>query len=140
VPIAGTATAPTTVTAMTVLRHRTPEGRPAEGMGPAVTALLTGISCGSAAGGWCAEHLSAVAGFGAPVVAAWVAVGLGAGARGAGGARTGFGSTPRVIGAAEGDRFDGEADRFDEATDGFEANVAVSDGQDRKRPVSKRSR
>jgi MFS family permease len=102
--IAGMATAPTMVTAMTVLQHRTPEGRLNEGMSLAVTALLTGISCGSAAGGWCAEHLSAVAGFGVPVVAAWVAVGLGAGARGAGGARTGFGSTPRVIGAAEGDR------------------------------------
>jgi MFS family permease len=44
---------------------------------PAVTALLTGISCGSAAGGWCAEHLSATAGLTVPVFAAWSALLLG---------------------------------------------------------------
>jgi MFS family permease len=75
--IAGMATAPTMVTAMTVLQHRTPDGRLNEGMSLAVTALLTGISCGSAAGGWCAEHLSATAGLTVPVFAAWSALLLG---------------------------------------------------------------
>nr|WSY54507.1 MFS transporter [Streptomyces sp. NBC_00886] len=56
--VAGMATAPTMVTAMTLLQHRTPEGRVNEGMSLAVTGLLTGIACGSAAGGWGADHAS----------------------------------------------------------------------------------
>lgn len=36
----------------------------------AVTGLLGGIACGSAAGGWTAEHVSATAGYGVPVAAA----------------------------------------------------------------------
>ena len=68
--VAGTATAPTMITNMTLVQRRTPEGRLNEGMTLAVTGLLGGIACGSATGGWVAEHLSATAGFGVPVAAA----------------------------------------------------------------------
>jgi predicted MFS family arabinose efflux permease len=50
--LAGMATAPTMVTGMTLVQHRTPEGRLNEGMTLAVTGLLGGIACGSATGGW----------------------------------------------------------------------------------------
>jgi predicted MFS family arabinose efflux permease len=71
---AGMATAPTMVTTMTLVQHRTPEGRLNEGMTLAVTGLLGGIACGSAAGGWAAEHLSPTAGYGVPVTAAALAL------------------------------------------------------------------
>ncbi|WP_369236007.1 MFS transporter [Streptomyces sp. R21] len=72
--IAGMATAPTMVTGMTVVQQRTPEGRLNEGMTLAVTGLLGGIACGSAAGGWAVEHLSPAAGYGVPVAAATTAL------------------------------------------------------------------
>ncbi|MGW0821533.1 MFS transporter [Streptomyces sp. NPDC002845] len=81
--LAGMATAPTMITGMTLLQRRTPEGRLNEGMTLAVTALLGGIACGSALGGWSAEHASVTAGFGVPVAAAATAllVALGTGPR-----------------------------------------------------------
>ncbi|ANP57132.1 transporter [Streptomyces griseochromogenes] len=72
--VAGMATAPTMVTAMTLVQRRTPADRLNEGMSLVVTALLTGIAGGSAAGGWAAEHLSPVAAFAVPAAAATVAV------------------------------------------------------------------
>ncbi|MFF6999420.1 MFS transporter [Streptomyces sp. NPDC008313] len=72
--VAGMATAPTMVTGMTLVQRRTPEGRLNEGMTLAVTGLLGGIACGSAAGGWAVEHGSATAGYGVPVTAAGVAL------------------------------------------------------------------
>ncbi|MEU6381475.1 MFS transporter [Streptomyces sp. NPDC046909] len=72
--IAGMATAPTMVTGMTLIQERTPEGRLNEGMTLAVTGLLGGIAGGSAVGGWMAERVSTVAGFGVPVAAGAVAV------------------------------------------------------------------
>jgi predicted MFS family arabinose efflux permease len=72
--IAGMATAPTMVTTMALVQERTPEGRLNEGMTLAVTGLLGGIACGSAAGGWVAEHLSPTAGYGVPVTAAGTAL------------------------------------------------------------------
>jgi len=75
--VAGMATAPTMVTAMTLVQQRTPEGRLNEGMSLAVTGLLTGIACGSAAGGWTAEHQSPPAGFLVPVAAATTALLIG---------------------------------------------------------------
>ncbi|MER6284346.1 MFS transporter [Streptomyces sviceus] len=72
--IAGMATAPTMVTGMTLVQRRTPPGRLNEGMTLAVTGLLGGIACGSAAGGWTAEHVSPVAGYGVPVTAAAAAL------------------------------------------------------------------
>lgn len=71
---AGMATAPTMVTTMTLVQHRTPEGRLNEGMTLAVTGLLGGIACGSAAGGWTVEHVSPTAGYGVPVTAAALAL------------------------------------------------------------------
>ncbi|MFJ9996052.1 MFS transporter [Streptomyces werraensis] len=68
--VAGMATAPTMVTTMTLVQRHTPEGRLNEGMTLAVTGLLGGIACGSAAGGWIVEHVSATAGYGVPVGAA----------------------------------------------------------------------
>ncbi len=48
--LGGMATAPAMVTTMTLVQRRTPEGRLNEGMTLAVTGLLGGIACGSAAG------------------------------------------------------------------------------------------
>ncbi|MET7320436.1 MFS transporter [Streptomyces sp. NPDC005549] len=70
----GMATAPTMVTTMTLVQHRTPEGRLNEGMTLAVTGLLGGIACGSAAGGWTVEHVSPTAAYGIPVTAAATAL------------------------------------------------------------------
>ncbi|WP_316744119.1 MFS transporter [Streptomyces sp. MK7] len=72
--VAGTATAPTMVTNMTLVQQRTPEGHLNEGMTLAVTGLLGGIGCGSATGGWAVEHLSPTAAYGVPVAAAAVAL------------------------------------------------------------------
>ncbi|MDH6609549.1 MFS family permease [Streptomyces sp. SAI-208] len=72
--IAGMATAPTMVTGMTLIQRRTPPGHLNEGMTLAVTGLLGGIACGSAAGGWTVEHLSPVAGYGIPTTAAATAL------------------------------------------------------------------
>ncbi|MFI1421755.1 MFS transporter [Streptomyces sp. NPDC020731] len=72
--VAGMATAPTMVTTMTLVQRYTPEDRLNEGMTLAVTGLLGGIACGSAAGGWTVEHVSATAGYGVPVAAAATAL------------------------------------------------------------------
>ncbi|MFJ4617766.1 MFS transporter [Streptomyces sp. NPDC088812] len=72
--VAGMATAPTMVTTMTLVQERTPEGRLNEGITLAVTGLLGGIACGSAAGGWIVEHVSPTAGFAVPVTAAATAL------------------------------------------------------------------
>ncbi|MFD8524740.1 MFS transporter [Streptomyces capillispiralis] len=68
--VAGMATAPTMVTTMTLVQRYTPGDRLNEGMTLAVTGLLGGIACGSAAGGWTVERVSAAAGYGVPVAAA----------------------------------------------------------------------
>ncbi|MFE7976422.1 MFS transporter [Streptomyces shenzhenensis] len=68
--VAGMATAPTMVTAMTLVQRQTPEGRLNEGMSLVVTGLLLGIACGSAGGGWAAQHASPTAGFAVPLAAA----------------------------------------------------------------------
>jgi predicted MFS family arabinose efflux permease len=72
--VGGMATAPTMVTTMTLVQHRTPEDRLNEGMTLAVTGLLGGIACGSAAGGWTVEHLSPTAAYGLPLTAAATAL------------------------------------------------------------------
>ncbi|MGA5038534.1 MFS transporter [Streptomyces capoamus] len=78
---AGMATAPTMVTAMTLVQRHTPAGRLNEGMSLMVTGLLTGVACGSAAGGWAAEHLSATTGYAVPPAAAGLALLIHAGGR-----------------------------------------------------------
>ncbi|MDF3144816.1 MFS transporter, partial [Streptomyces sp. T21Q-yed] len=72
--ISGMATAPTMITNMALVQQRTPDGRLNEGMTLTVTALLGGIACGSALGGWLAEHASPAAGYGLPITAATVAL------------------------------------------------------------------
>ncbi|MEV6834135.1 MFS transporter [Streptomyces sp. NPDC051133] len=74
--VAGMATAPTMVTAMTLVQRRTPADRLNEGMSLMVTGLLTGIACGSATGGWATEHLSATLAYAVPAGAAALALGL----------------------------------------------------------------
>ncbi|WP_037675329.1 MFS transporter [Streptomyces griseus] len=72
--VAGMATAPTMVTGMTLIQERTPPARLNEGMSLAVTALLGGIACGSATGGWLVEHCSPATGFTVPLAAAATAL------------------------------------------------------------------
>ncbi|MFC8565371.1 MFS transporter [Streptomyces sp. NPDC057245] len=72
--VAGMATAPTMVTTMTLVQRRTPHGRLNEGMTLAVTGLLGGIACGSAAGGWTVEHVSPAAAYAIPLTAAATAL------------------------------------------------------------------
>ncbi|MGW4271766.1 MFS transporter [Streptomyces seoulensis] len=72
--VAGTATAPTMITNMTLVQRRTPEGRLNEGMTLAVTGLLAGIACGSATGGWTVQHLTPTAGYAIPATAAATAL------------------------------------------------------------------
>ncbi|MEU5975175.1 MFS transporter [Streptomyces sp. NPDC047315] len=72
--LAGAATAPTMVTGMALVQRLTPRGSLTEGMTLAVTAILGGIAVGSAAAGWCAEHLAAGAGFAVPTLAAALAL------------------------------------------------------------------
>ncbi|AWW39310.1 MFS transporter [Streptomyces cadmiisoli] len=74
--LAGMATAPTMVTAMTLLQQRTSADRLNEGMTLAVTALLGGIACGSAVGGWAVERVSATTGYAVPVTAAVLALAI----------------------------------------------------------------
>nr|WP_246531323.1 MFS transporter [Streptomyces bathyalis] len=54
--VAGMGTAPTMVTGMTLIQETVPAARLNEGMTYAVTALLTGVATGSAAGGRVADH------------------------------------------------------------------------------------
>ncbi|MGW1159060.1 MFS transporter [Streptomyces sp. NPDC002513] len=79
--LAGMATAPTMVTAMSLVQRRTPEGRLNEGMTLAVTALLGGVAGGSATGGWAADHLSPTTGFTVPSAAALLALLIAVGQR-----------------------------------------------------------
>ncbi|MFG2359463.1 MFS transporter [Streptomyces sp. NPDC048521] len=74
--VAGMATAPTMVTAMTLVQRRTPADRLNEGMSLVVTALLAGIAAGSATGGWAVEHLSPASAFAVSTGAATLALGL----------------------------------------------------------------
>ncbi|QNS05919.1 MFS transporter [Streptomyces xanthii] len=72
--IAGMATAPTMVAGMTLVQQRTPAAQLNEGMTLAVTGLLGGIACGSAAGGTAVEHWGATAAYAVPVAAAGCAL------------------------------------------------------------------
>jgi len=71
--VAGMGTAPTMVTGMTLIQETVSSARLNEGMTLAVTALLSGIAAGSAAGGWVAEHLPLPAAFTVPPAAAVLA-------------------------------------------------------------------
>ncbi|MBV2354349.1 MFS transporter [Streptomyces sp. J2-1] len=72
--LAGTATAPTMVTAMTLVQRTTPADRLNEGMSLTVTALLTGIAAGSAVAGRLVEARSPATAFLLPTAAACAAL------------------------------------------------------------------
>ncbi|MCJ1677062.1 MFS transporter [Streptomyces sp. APSN-46.1] len=72
--LAGMATAPTMVTAMSRVHARTPEGRLNEGMTLAVTAILTGIATGSATAGLMIDHAGTTPSYALPALAALLAL------------------------------------------------------------------
>ncbi|MCB5182340.1 MFS transporter, partial [Streptomyces antimicrobicus] len=72
--LAGMATAPTMVTAMSLVHRLTPEGRLNEGMTLAVTAILTGIAAGAATAGALTDRLGPVPAYAVPAVAAALAL------------------------------------------------------------------
>ncbi|MFD9411042.1 MFS transporter [Streptomyces sp. NPDC059989] len=72
--LAGMATAPTMVTAMSRVHARTPEGRLNEGMTLAVTAILAGIAAGSATAGLAVDHIGPAAAYLLPAAAALLAL------------------------------------------------------------------
>ncbi|MFF7457568.1 MFS transporter [Kitasatospora sp. NPDC008115] len=71
---AGTGTAPTMVTGMTLLQELLPRRQLNEGMAIAVSGILVGISGGSALAGALAEHAGPGAGYWIPAVAAVLAL------------------------------------------------------------------
>ncbi|MEV6953878.1 MFS transporter [Streptomyces sp. NPDC051183] len=72
--LAGMATAPTMVTAMSRVHARTPEGRLNEGMTLAVTAIFAGIAAGSATAGAAVDRFGPATAYLLPVAAALSAV------------------------------------------------------------------
>ncbi|WP_234432341.1 MFS transporter [Streptomyces sp. NRRL S-378] len=74
--LAGMATAPTMVSAMSQVHARIPEGRLNEGMTLAVTAIFAGIAAGSASAGWVVEGPGPVAAYAVPAAAALVALAI----------------------------------------------------------------
>ncbi|MGW0751932.1 MFS transporter [Streptomyces sp. NPDC002587] len=75
--MAGMATAPVMVTAMSRVHARTPEGRLNEGMTLAVTAIFAGIAVGSATAGTLIDHLGPTAPYALPAAAALAALVIG---------------------------------------------------------------
>ncbi|WP_314253093.1 MFS transporter [Streptomyces kutzneri] len=72
--LAGMATAPTMVTAMSRVHALTPEGRLNEGMTLAVTAIFAGIALGAATGGTLVDRLGPTTAYALPAAAALVAL------------------------------------------------------------------
>ncbi|MER5809437.1 MFS transporter [Streptomyces sp. NPDC002033] len=72
--LAGTATAPVMVTAMSRVQALTPAGRLNEGMTLAVTAILAGIAAGSAAAGLAVDRLGTTSAYALPAMAALFAL------------------------------------------------------------------
>lgn len=75
--LAGMATAPTMVTAMSRIHAVTPEGRLNEGMTLAVTAIFAGISLGSATAGTLIDRLGPTTPYALPAAAALLALAVG---------------------------------------------------------------
>lgn len=72
--LAGMATAPTMVTAMSRVHALTPEGRLNEGMTLAVTAILAGIALGAATAGTLVDRLGPAPAYASPAAAALAAL------------------------------------------------------------------
>ncbi|MGW4689453.1 MFS transporter [Streptomyces sp. NPDC004244] len=76
--LAGMATAPTMVTAMSRVHAATPPARLNEGMTLAVTAILAGIAAGSASAGWLIDHSGTTTPYALPAAAALTALAIAA--------------------------------------------------------------
>ncbi|MBM6403355.1 MFS transporter [Phycicoccus sp. CSK15P-2] len=74
--LAGSATAPMLITALSLCQRLVPRAMMTESMAVAVTGILVGISAGSVVGGWAVEWLGPQRAYGVPVVAGLVAVGI----------------------------------------------------------------
>lgn len=72
--VAGSATAPTLITALTLLQKLVPKAQLTEGMAVGVTGILVGISLGTSVSGWAVEHLGAQEAYAVPVAAGALAV------------------------------------------------------------------
>lgn len=72
--LAGMATAPTMINAMTLTQELIPRSQLNEGMTLTVTSLLGGISLGSVAGGWLVQRFAADSGYVLPASAAVLAL------------------------------------------------------------------
>lgn len=75
--LAGMATAPTMVTAMSRVHALIPAGRLNEGMTLTVTAILAGISLGAATAGTLVDHLGPTTAYALPAAAALLALAIG---------------------------------------------------------------
>lgn len=72
--VAGAATAPTLITAMTITQRLVPASRVNEAMGLVVTGLVIGVALSSSVAGWVSERAGAHSGYLVAVVAGVVAV------------------------------------------------------------------
>ena len=72
--VAGTGTAPTMVTGMTMVQELLPQRQLNEGMAVAVSGIVIGISAGAAAGGVIAQHAAPGTGYWLTAGAAWTAL------------------------------------------------------------------
>lgn len=97
--LAGAATAPAMVTAMSLVHARTPAGRLNEGMTLAVTAILGGIAAGSATAGLVVDRLGTTTAYALPAAAALCALLL---ARATGGSIRRPSDGARVVARPEG--------------------------------------
>ena len=78
--VAGSATAPMLITAMSLSQRLVPAALVTEGMSVAITGILIGISTGAAVGGWAIERWGPHEAYAVPVTAGAVAVALALGA------------------------------------------------------------
>ena len=74
--VAGSATAPVLITALTLLQRLVPRAQITEGMAVGVTGILVGISLGTSIAGWAVERLGAQEAYAVPVAAGVLAVAI----------------------------------------------------------------
>jgi len=74
--VAGSATAPTLITSLSLAQRLVPAALVTEGMAVAITGILIGISGGSAVGGWAIEAWGAQPAYAVPVLAGGLALAI----------------------------------------------------------------
>ena len=72
--VAGSATAPTLISALSLIQRLVPRAQLTEGMAVGVTGLLVGVSLGTAVAGWAVEAWGAQPAYAVPALAGFVAV------------------------------------------------------------------